>query len=215
MSGISATFANIFWGWFYDLRRFSRPTLAKACWFFFVVSMLGTFGWQVSNEKLYGDSNPKVTLDWENPGFGRGFASMVILRYVPLLFPASLCPIMLISTSFLNESHYMFVYWIVGAFFDDIETLTLAVGLVRTFESVGSSIAFGIGASSASPMVNLIIAFVMFGFTIPATSLVVFMVPERPVDLRKEETEEPTESENVVPSQISTKAVESSESSNA
>ncbi|KAL2153724.1 hypothetical protein VTH82DRAFT_4879 [Thermothelomyces myriococcoides] len=158
--------------------------------------MLGTFGWQVSNEKLYGDSNPKVTLDWENPGFGRGFASMVILR-------------------FLNESHYMFVYWIVGAFFDDIETLTLAVGLVRTFESVGSSIAFGIGASSASPMVNLIIAFVMFGFTIPATSLVVFMVPERPVDLRKEETEEPTESENVVPSQISTKAVESSESSNA
>ncbi|KAK4235637.1 hypothetical protein C8A03DRAFT_17650 [Achaetomium macrosporum] len=168
VSGIAATFANIFWGWFYDLKRFRRPTLAKACWFFFVVAMLGTFGWQVSNEKLYGQSNPRVTLDWDNPGFGRGFASMVILR-------------------FLNESHYMFVYWIVGAFFDDIETLTLAVSLVRTFESVGSSVAFGIGASAASPMVNLVISFAMFGLTIPATSLVVFMVPERPVDLRKDE----------------------------
>ncbi|AEO60774.1 hypothetical protein MYCTH_2120748 [Thermothelomyces thermophilus ATCC 42464] len=197
VSGVSATFANIFWGWFYDLKRFSRPTLAKICWFFFVLGMLGTFGWQVSNEKLYGDSNPRVTLDWENPGFGRGFASMVILR-------------------FLNESHYMFVYWIVGAFFDDIETLTLAVGLVRTFESVGSSIAFGIGASSVSPMVNLIIAFAMFGFTIPATSLVVFLVPERPVDLRKEESEASSvgESENVAPNEIAAKAVESSGSSN-
>ncbi|KAK4125176.1 MFS general substrate transporter [Parathielavia appendiculata] len=167
VSGIAATFANIFWGWFYDLKYFSRPTLAKICWLFFVITMLASFGWQVSNEKLYGDSNPRVTLDWENPGFGRGFASMVFLR-------------------FLNESHYMFVYWIVGAFFDDIETLTLAVSLVRTFESVGSSVSFGIGAAAVSPMINLIISFVMFGLTIPATSAVVFMVPERPVDLRKD-----------------------------
>jgi len=29
--GIAATFANIFWGWFYDLKRFKRPTLAKIC----------------------------------------------------------------------------------------------------------------------------------------------------------------------------------------
>ena len=165
-SGIAATFANIFWGWFYDLQVFRRPTLAKICWFFFVVLMLGSFGWQVANEKLYGGSNPRVTLDWDNPGFGRGFASMVILR-------------------FLNESHYMFVYWLIGAFFDDLPTLSLAVGIMRSFESLGSCIAFGIGASKVSPMVNLIIAFAMFGLTIPATSGVVFLVPERPVQVRK------------------------------
>ncbi|KAK0636766.1 hypothetical protein B0T17DRAFT_89572 [Bombardia bombarda] len=167
-SGIAATFANIFWGWFYDLKVFKRPTIAKITWAFFVVLMLGSFGWQTANEQLYSHSVPRVTLDWENPGFGRGFASMVIMR-------------------FLNESHYMFVYWIIGTFFDDIETLTLAVGIVRSFESVGSCLAFGIGASSASPMVNLILAFAMFGLTIPATSLVVFMVPERPVVLRSGE----------------------------
>ncbi|KAK1755436.1 major facilitator superfamily domain-containing protein [Echria macrotheca] len=166
-SGVAATFANIFWGWFYDLKCFSRPTLAKICWFFFVIFMLGSFGWQVANEQLYRNSSPRVTLDWDNPGFGRGFASMVILR-------------------FLNESHYMFVYWIIGAFFDDLETLTLAVGIMRSFESVGSCVAFGVGASQVAPMVNLIIAFVMFGFTIPATSWAVFLVPERPEHVRKD-----------------------------
>lgn len=86
----------------------------------------------------------------------------------------------------------MFVYWIVGAFFNDIETLTLAVSLVRTFESIGSSVSFGIGAAAVSPMVNLVISFAMFGLTIPATSLVVFMVPERPLDLRKDVSEGPS-----------------------
>jgi hypothetical protein len=104
----------------------------------------------------------------------------------------------------------MFVYWIVGAFFDDIETLTLAVSLVRTFESIGSSVSFGIGAASVSPMVNLIISFAMFGLTIPATSLVVFMVPERPVDLRKVEdgSSSGEESESVEAGRSVTKAAE-------
>lgn len=169
VSGIVATAANVFWGWFYDRQSLSRPTVAKITWAFFVTLMLATFGWQTANEKLYGDlksAGTPITLDWANPGFGRGFASMVILR-------------------FLNESHYMFVYWLIGAFFDDIETLGLAVGIVRSFESVGSCLAFGIGAAQVAPMVNLIIAFAMFGFTIPATSAVVFMVPERPINLRK------------------------------
>jgi len=43
--------------------------------------MLGIFAWQVANEHLYSHSVPKVELDWANPSFGRGFASMVMLRY--------------------------------------------------------------------------------------------------------------------------------------
>jgi hypothetical protein len=82
----------------------------------------------------------------------------------------------------MNESHYMFVYWIIGIFYDDIESLTLAVGIVRSFESVGSCLSFGIGAIQVTPMVNLIVAFVMFAITIPATSAVVFYVPEYPTD---------------------------------
>ncbi|EKG10560.1 hypothetical protein MPH_12418 [Macrophomina phaseolina MS6] len=177
MSGIAATAANIFWGWFYDLKVFSRPTLAKITWIIFSVVMLGLFGWQVANEKLYADANPKVTLDWAQPGFGRGFAVNVLFR-------------------FMNESHYMFVYWILGTFFDDMNTLTLAVGLMRSFESIGSCLSFGVGAAKVDPMVNLIIAFVMFGITIPSTFAAVLLVPERPADLRKlEEIESSPEDE--------------------
>ncbi|CAN9203130.1 unnamed protein product [Alternaria alternata] len=145
-SGVAATFANIFWGWFYDTKFVSRPTLAKVTWGIFSLLMLGLFGWQVANEKMYAGS--KVTLDWDLPGFGRGFAVNVLFR-------------------FMNESHYMFVYWILGAFFDDIETLTLAVGLLRSFESVGSCLAFGIGAAKIEPMANLIVAFVIIAATYP------------------------------------------------
>ena len=83
----------------------------------------------------------------------------------------------------MNESHYMFVYWIIGTFNNDIETLTLTVGIVRSFESVGSAVSFGLGAAQGvSPMANLLVAFVMFIICIPTTSLVVFQVPEHPTE---------------------------------
>ncbi|KAL4762861.1 major facilitator superfamily domain-containing protein [Aspergillus foveolatus] len=158
-SGISATAANMFWGWVFDTQYLSRPKLARITWFTFAAIMLALFGWQFANEKLYEDTQP--TIDWAQPNFGRGFAVNVLFR-------------------FMNESHYMFVYWILGVFNDDLETLTLTVGIVRCFESVGSCLAFGIGAAKVSPMVNLIVAFVMFVLCIPSTSWVVFKVPEHP-----------------------------------
>lgn len=79
-SGIAATAANIFWGWFFDRKSFSRPTLAKITWSFLAIFMLGLFAWQVTNEKLYSNAVPKVTLDWASPGFGRGFAVNVFFR---------------------------------------------------------------------------------------------------------------------------------------
>ncbi|KAB2577785.1 duf895 domain membrane protein [Lasiodiplodia theobromae] len=175
-SGLAATAANLVWGWVYDIKSVSRPVLAKVTWSVFSVIMLGLFAWQVANEKMYEDANPKPTLDWSQPGFGRGFAVNVLFR-------------------FMNESHYMFVYWILGTFFDDIETLTLAVGLMRSFESIGSCLSFGVGAAKVSPMVNLVIAFAMFGITIPSTYAATLLVPDRPVDLRKSEEDDDMTSE--------------------
>ena len=51
-------------------------------WATVAVMMLALFGWQVANEKLYSEAVPKVTLDWDLPGFGRGFAVNVLFRYV-------------------------------------------------------------------------------------------------------------------------------------
>jgi MFS family permease len=79
-SGIAATMANIFWGWFYDTKYFSRTTLAKITWSVFSVLMLALFAWQIANEHKYETAVPKVTLDWEKPGFARGFAVNVLFR---------------------------------------------------------------------------------------------------------------------------------------
>ncbi|KAM0279440.1 hypothetical protein ACHAQH_004600 [Verticillium albo-atrum] len=194
-SGIAATFANIFWGWFYDLKCFSRPQLARITWFFFAVMMVSLFGWMFAMEREYANSETPVTLDWDLPGFGRGFAVQVMFR-------------------FMNESHYMFAYWILGTFFDDIETLTLAVGLVRSFESLGSCLAFGVGAARVAPMVNLIIAFVMFSLSLPSTSWLVFLVPERPKEHVLEDTDDssvdvkPTATPGPVQTAIAAEAVD-------
>jgi hypothetical protein len=79
-SGIAATAANVFWGWFLDLKIFSRPKIARITWFSFVLIMLALFGWQIANQKKYESVVPKITLDWDNPGFGRAFASTVLFR---------------------------------------------------------------------------------------------------------------------------------------
>ena len=160
VTSIVASVANVFWGWFYDTRFFRRPTIAKISWFTLATCMTAVLGWQVANERLYASQD--ITIDWTSPQFGRAFASVVLLR-------------------FLNESHYMLVYWILGAFFDDIEILTLAVGIVRSFESVGSAVSYGIGAvKSIHPITNLIVAFALFGASLVPTTMAVFLVPERP-----------------------------------
>lgn len=92
-SGVAATAANVFWGWFFDLKYFSRPQLARFTWAFLAVTMTALFGWQFAMEMEYRSANPHVTLDWALPGFGRGFAVQVLLRYV------------LYSTCMLNKAN--------------------------------------------------------------------------------------------------------------
>lgn len=59
----------------------------------------------------------------------------------------------------------------------------MTVGIVRSFESVGLAVAFGLGAAKGvKPMTNMIVTFVMFAICIPMTTLVVFEVPEHPLE---------------------------------
>jgi hypothetical protein len=77
----------------------------------------------------------------------------------------------------MDESHHVYVYWIVGTFYDDVETLTLAVGIIRSFETVGWCLSFGLGAVKISSMANQTVAFVAFVIAIPPTLRLTWMVP--------------------------------------
>ena len=85
----------------------------------------------------------------------------------------------------MNESHSVFVYWLMGTFDKDVETLTLTMGVIRSFESVGSALSNGIGAIRIKPMTNLIVAFVLFAVSVPTTAMLTFLVPDQPVDNTK------------------------------
>lgn len=81
-SGVAATVADLFWGWFLDLRLFKRPTTAKVTWILFSTIMLSLFGWQVYMEHHFetAASTAKVSVDWLSPNFGRAFAVNVLFR---------------------------------------------------------------------------------------------------------------------------------------
>ena len=57
-----------------------------------------------------------------------------------------------VFVSFFNDSHFTFVYgyWCIGASFDDLETLTLAVG--RRSNNIASCVAFCIVVARVSPI---------------------------------------------------------------
>ncbi|KAL3441965.1 major facilitator superfamily domain-containing protein [Aspergillus insuetus] len=156
-SAVAMIAGDVFWGWFLSRRFFGARTTAIVTWIFFASLMLGLFGWQFANEHLYENANP--TFDWSSLGFARAFV-------VNLLF------------AMVNESHYVFVYWLLGSLHEDLETINLAVGLMRTFESLGSTLSFAMGSARISPMKNLIVSFVLFVVAIPPTIAVTSLVPE-------------------------------------
>lgn len=81
LAALVATVADLFWGWFLDLKFVRRSTMAKLTWAIFSVVIFSLFGWAVSNQYLYDHSPTKVNLDWDSPGFGRGFAVNILFRY--------------------------------------------------------------------------------------------------------------------------------------
>ncbi|KAF1808452.1 MFS general substrate transporter [Eremomyces bilateralis CBS 781.70] len=162
-SAIGMIIGDLLWGKWLDLSLFGRRNTAKFTWMLFSVIMVGLFGWQISNEYLYERASLAATFDWNSPGFGRAYT-------VNLLF------------SLMNESHNIFVYWLLGTFEMDFENITLAVGLMRTFESLGSTLSFAVGSARITPMTNLIISFVVFAISIPTTMRVTWLVPGSPSD---------------------------------
>jgi hypothetical protein len=81
-----------------------------------------------------------------------------------------------IMFKFFYEVMQTYIYWFLGAKKGTQENgeVSRMTGIMRSWESVGSAIAYGIGASSVSNRNQLIIAFVLWLLTIPPTLMVVF-----------------------------------------
>ncbi|ETN43936.1 uncharacterized protein HMPREF1541_11067 [Cyphellophora europaea CBS 101466] len=161
VAGVAVTVADFLTGWFLDLKCFTRPAKAKIIIIGFSIALaLGLFPWQLTNEYDY-SSAESVTIDWSSTGFGRAFAVHIFFR-------------------FFNEAHIVFIFWLVGAFTRNAQTVTLACGLINGFEALGSTLANGIGAARIAPVANLWVAFGVFLCSVPPTIMVAWMVPRQP-----------------------------------
>ncbi|THZ80656.1 MFS general substrate transporter [Aureobasidium pullulans] len=77
---------------------------------------------------------------------------------------------------FFYEAMQTYIYWLLGAKKGTQKNgeVSRMTGIMRSWESIGSAIAYGIGASSVSNRNQMIIAFALWIFTIPPTLMVVF-----------------------------------------
>lgn len=77
---------------------------------------------------------------------------------------------------FFYEAMQTYLYWLLGAKKGTQENGEVArmTGIMRSWESIGSAIAYGVGATNVSNQNQMIIAFALWVVTIPFTIMVVF-----------------------------------------
>ncbi|KAF7557268.1 hypothetical protein G7Z17_g807 [Cylindrodendrum hubeiense] len=75
--------------------------------------------------------------------------------------------------SIAGNASVVWMYWMLGLFSDDLDTLAYTTGILRSAESVGFAAAYGIGSNSnISLMTNLAVSFVVFVVSVPFTCYV-------------------------------------------
>ncbi|CCF39564.1 hypothetical protein CH063_02160, partial [Colletotrichum higginsianum] len=100
-------------------------------------------------------------IDWSSASYGEGLAIFVLYRIA-------------------YETVGVWLYWTLGTFDVEADTIALSMGVLRSGESLGSALAYAVGSvRSASLMTNLIISVVVFYVGAPATTWAALLVKER------------------------------------
>ncbi|KAL4784206.1 hypothetical protein BJX76DRAFT_367842 [Aspergillus varians] len=149
---------NIIFGWFMDYDRLSRRTRARAGWIFIAALYTATYIYNIVLEVRYQGSNP--VFDIYTPGFGRALAVYCIF-FIPY------------------HAFSVWGYWVLSCFDTSIENLTLSAAVLRSSESLASTISYALGASKrVSLLQNILVASVLFWASVPTTTWSTWQVTE-------------------------------------
>ncbi|KAJ5846736.1 hypothetical protein N7534_010405 [Penicillium rubens] len=153
LTAVVGASANVVTGIFLDLRFLSRETRSKVVYIFVLVFVTGSWTWNAIVEtKLSRMAEPPAFDLGDGPFFNSAFTVYIFFR-------------------FFYEVLQTYIYWLMaeikGAQGDgDIARTT---GILRSWESIGSTIAYAVGGNSL-----MALGFALWGFTIPFTLLAVF-----------------------------------------
>jgi len=88
---------------------------------------------------------------------------------------------------FAYEALLAFYYWILSTYPHTDGSMERAVGMLRTFESLGNCLAYVVGSTSWPNVHQCILAFALWGTCLVPTTLAVGRVPPDKVEISEEE----------------------------
>jgi hypothetical protein len=158
LTAVVGATANISTGLILDLKFISRENRSKAVYIFVLVFVTAAWTWNAIVET-------KLSRMAEPPSFDLGDGPFFNSAFTVYMF-----------FKFFYEVLQTYIYWLMaeikGAQRDgDIARTT---GILRSWESIGSTIAYAVGATHWPNLNQMILGFALWGFTIPFTILAVF-----------------------------------------
>ncbi|CAI6094773.1 unnamed protein product [Clonostachys chloroleuca] len=174
ISSLAQITATLLMGTFLDWTRLSLNSRAKYAYSIMMALIGGCWIWGVIIQREYGNKPPG--LDWDDSGFGRGWALYILWQMNWALT-------------------YNFGYWLIGFLAREAADTPRLTSYVRALESAGQCISSGISSTQTPLIVCLGINFALWGLAIVPAFLVVRKVgvDYNGVKDNNEEREEETE----------------------
>ncbi|UZJ55595.1 hypothetical protein CBS101457_004915 [Exobasidium rhododendri] len=150
-----------------DTKRLgSQARRARIIWAGIALSTTGLWAWQVATQVHF--TRHSTAVDWagSTPSFNNAIAVYILWKFV-------------------YEAQLVYLYWLVGTYPTADGTMPRIMGILRTFESVGSAFSYGVGATHW-PLLNQCILCVAFWVVclVPAT-VAILRVPVEMIESTK------------------------------
>ncbi|KAK4611878.1 Notoamide biosynthesis cluster protein [Fulvia fulva] len=158
LTAVVGAAANISTGAILDLPHFSRPAKSKAVYIIVLVFLTAAWIWNAIVEVKLSSMTETPSFDLgDGPFFRSAFAVYILFK-------------------FFYEVLQTYIYWLMaeikGAQRDG--DIARATGILRSWESIGSTIAYAVGATRWANRNQMILGFALWVLTIPSTLLAVF-----------------------------------------
>ncbi|KAK1545559.1 hypothetical protein CPAR01_03061 [Colletotrichum paranaense] len=152
--------SNVLAGWWLDSKHLKRTTQARWSWYFLLALFTLVWIWNLVVQERWARKSPGE-IDWVSESFGEGVTIFILYRIA-------------------YETVGVWLYWTLGTFDVEADTIALSMGVLRSGESLGSALAYAVGSvRSASLMTNLVISVVVFYVGAPATTWAALLVRDR------------------------------------
>ncbi|KAH7232671.1 major facilitator superfamily domain-containing protein [Fusarium solani] len=152
--------ANLLTGWWLDTKRVSRSFQGRSLWYFVLGLFTVVWIWNLVIQARW-DDKPPMPIDWSDRKYGEGLVVFVLYHVA-------------------YETLSIWLFWALGTFDVEADSVSLSMGLLRAGESLGSALSYAVGATrDTSLMANLIISVVMFYVSAPFTDWSSHLIQDR------------------------------------